>query len=120
MELPITFEEFCSHTINSVWMPQIGDNSLFRKRELINKYDQYAAAIVAIDHFKPEEVVGHVPLFLNKTLSKFLRLPGSYAGCKVIGTKINRGNGVGLEIPIGLTFVGKETATEWLKKHCIA
>ena len=131
MELPITFEEFCSHTINtfsrgyheyiSVWMPQIGDNSLFCKRELVNKYDEYAAAIVAIDHLKQEEVVGHVPLFLSKTLSKFLCLPGSYASCKVIGTKINRGNGVGLELPIGITFVGKETATEWLKKalHCI-
>ena len=62
MELPITLEEFSSHTINtfshgyheymSVWMPQIGDKSLFCKRELRNEYDKYIAAIVAIDHFK--------------------------------------------------------------------
>ena len=39
-----------------------------------------------------------------------------YASCKVTGTKINRGIGVGLETPIEVTFVGKETASEWLKK----
>ena len=39
-----------------------------------------------------------------------------YANCKVTGTRINRGIGVGLEIPIEITFVDKETATEWLKK----
>ena len=62
MGLPISFEESSSHTINtflrgyheymSVWMPQIGDDSLFCRRELSNEYDEYAAAIVTIDHFK--------------------------------------------------------------------
>ena len=83
IELRITLEEFSSHTINtfsrgyheymSVWMPQIGDDSLFCRRELSNEYDEYALAIVAIDHFKREEVAGHVSLFLSKTLNKFLR-----------------------------------------------
>ena len=100
----------------SVWMPQIGDDFLFGRRELSNEYDEYAVAMVAIDHFKPEEVVRHVPLFLSKTLNKFLRLPGSYASRKVTGTRINSGIGVGLEIPTEITFVGKETAIEWLKK----
>ena len=130
MEWPTTLEEFSSHTINifsrgyheymSVWMPQIGYDSLFCRRELSNEYDEYAVAIVAIDHFK-REVVVHMPLFLSKTLNKFLRLPGSYVTCKVTGTRINKGMGVGLEIPIEITFVGKETATECLKKalHCI-
>ena len=93
MELPITLEKFSSHTLNtfsrgyheymSVWMPQIDDNSLCCRRELSNEYDKYAVAIVAIDHFKQEEVVGHVPLFLGKTLNKFLHLLGSYASCTV-------------------------------------
>ena len=100
----------------SVWMSQIGDSSLFCRRELNNEYDEYAAAIVAIYHFKREEVVGHVPLFVSKTLKKFLRLAGSYASCKVTGTRINKGIGVGLEIPIKITFVVKETVTGWLKK----
>ena len=126
MELPITSGEFASHTIKtflrgyheymSVWMPQIGDNSLFCRRELSNEYDEYAVAIVAIDHFKRKEFVGHVPLFLSKTLNKFLRLPGSYVSSKVTRTRKNRGIGAGLEIPIEITFVGKETAPEWLKK----
>ena len=100
-------------------MTQIGDYSLFCRRELSNECDKYATAIVAIDHIKREEVVGHMPFFLRKTLNKFLRLPGSYASCKVTGTRINRGIGVGLEITIEITFVGKEKATEWLKK-CVA
>ena len=62
-----------------------------------------------------------MPLFLSKTLNKFLCLPGSYTSCKVTGTRINRGIGVGMEIAIEITLVGNETATAWLKKalHCI-
>ena len=71
----------------SVWMPQIGDDSLFCRRKLSNKYDEYVIAIVAIDHLKREKVVGHVPLFLSKALNKLLRLPGSYASCTVTGTE---------------------------------
>ena len=93
-----------------------GDDNLFRRRELSNEYEEYALAIVTIDHFKREEVVGHVSLFLSKTLNKFLRLPGSYASCKITGARINRRIAVGLEIPIEITFIGKETATGWLKK----
>ena len=89
---------------------------LFCWRELSNEYDEYAAAIVVIDHFKREKVVGHVPLFLRKTLNKFFRLPGSCASCKATGTRINRGTGAGLERPTEMTFVGKEKATDWLKK----
>ena len=130
MELVITLEEFSSHTINtfsrgyhenmSVWMPQIGGNSLFCRREISNVCDEYALAKVAFDHFKREEVVGHVALFLSKTLNKFIHLPGLYVSCKVIETRINRGIGVGLEIPIEITFVGKKTAPGRLTKHCIA
>ena len=106
LELPITLEEFSSHTINTfsrgyheympVWIPQIGDDSLFCRRKLSNDKDEYAEAIVAIDHFKREIVVGHVVLLLSKTLNKFLCFPGSYASCKVTGTRINRGVGVRL------------------------
>ena len=116
LELPLTLQEFSSYTINTfsrgyheymlVWMPQIGDDSLFCRRERSNEYDEYAVAIVRIDHFK-REVVGHVPIFLSKTLNKFLRLPGSYASCKVTGTRINTGIDVGLEIPIVIAFAGK-------------
>ena len=55
-------------------------------------------------------------LFLSKTLNKFLRLPTSYASCKVAGTRIKRGISVRLEIQIEIIFVGKEAANEWLKK----
>ena len=93
------------------------DDSLFCRRELSNEYDEYSAAIVAIDHFKQKEVVGYVYFFLSKTLNKLLNL----SGFKVTGTTINKGIGVGLEIPTETTFVLKEMATEWLKTalHCI-
>ena len=55
MELPITLEEFSSHTMNtlsrgyheymSVQMPQIGDDFFLCRRELSNEYDEYAVAI---------------------------------------------------------------------------
>ena len=57
-----------------------------------------------------------MPLFLSKTLNKFLHLPGSYASFKVIGTRITREISLRLEIPVEITFVLKETATERLKK----
>ena len=125
MELLITLEEFSSHTINAFSISyhecQIGDDSLFCRRGLSNEYDEYSAAIVAIDHFKQKEVVGYVSFFLSKTLNKLLNLPGLCASFKVTGTGINKGIGVGLEIPIETTFVLKEMATEWLKTalYCI-
>ena len=101
----------------SLWMPQNGDHSLLCRRELSYECHGYAVVIVAIDHFKQEELVGHVTIFLSKTLNKLLRLPGSDASCKVTGTRINRGIGVELEILIDKkSFVEKETVTEWLKK----
>ena len=71
-------------------MPQNGDHSLFCRRELSYECDGYAVVIVVIDHFKQEEIVGHVTIFLSKTLNKFLRLLGSHASCKVTRTRINR------------------------------
>ena len=91
MELPITLEKLISHTTNtfsrvyheyiSVWMPRISDNSLFCRREPRNEYNEHAVAIVAIDHFKQEEVVGHIPLFISKKLNKFL---GTWPDCKPV------------------------------------
>ena len=46
--------------------------------------------IVASNHFKQEEVVGRVPLFLGKIWNKFLRLPRLHASFNVTGTRINR------------------------------
>ena len=53
----------------------------------------------------PKQDIKQVPL-----------LPGTYGSYKVTGTRINRGIGVGLEISIEITFVGKETVTELIKK----
>ena len=93
MELPITLEEFFSHTTNTfshgyheymlVWMPQIGEDSLFCRRELSNENNEYVAAIVAIDHFKREEVLGHVPLFLSKALTSSFACPDSMQVAKL-------------------------------------
>ena len=98
-------------------MPQNGDHSLLYRRELSYECNGYAVFMVAINHFKQEEIVGHVTIFLSKTLNKFLRLPGSHASCKVTGTRKNKGIDVRLEIPIDITFIVKETVTEL---HCIA
>ena len=59
----------------SVSMPQIGADFLFCKRELSNEYDEHAAAINDFDHYKREEVFGHVPLFFSKTLKSSFTFP---------------------------------------------
>ena len=80
----------------SVWMPQIGEDPLLCGRELSNECDEYAVAIVAIDRFKREVVVGHVPLFLSKTLSSFA-CPDRTRAAKLEEQEQTEGIGVGLK-----------------------
>ena len=37
--------------------------------------------------------------------------------CEVIGKRVNRGSGCGLEIPVKYTFLGPNKAIEWIEKR---
>ena len=66
-------------------------------------HDNYAVSIICNSY-----VVGHVPLGLRKTFSDFLSLPASTMLCIVTGKILNRGAGLGLEIPVMYQARGHE------------
>ena len=68
------------------------------------------------DNILQSYVVGHVPLGLSKTFSNFLSLPASTMLCIVTGKRLNRGAGLGLEIPMMYQARGHEKAIQWLEK----
>ena len=55
---------------------------------------QYAAAVL-----KEEEIVGHMPYNLAPAVSQFLKRDVNKGFVQVIGSKINRVAGYGLEVP---------------------
>ena len=80
-------------------------------RETDNPYDNYAVSIT-----RKLYVVAHVPLGLRKTFSNFLSFPVSTMLCIVTGKRLNRGAGLGLEIPVMCQARGHEKALQWLEK----
>ena len=63
-----------------------------------------------------DRVVGHIPLAISKRISLFLTLPGSFLETKVTGKRINRGGGIGLEVPCKYCISGQEKAVDWIKR----
>ena len=118
--LPIVIDKANSFSFNSyargyhaymkIWNPVDGE-VLVCTRETDNPHDNYAVSII-----RNLYVVGHVPLGLSKTLSNFLSLPASTILCIVTGKRVNRGAGLGLEIPVMYQARGHEKAIQWLEK----
>ena len=102
--LPIVIDKANSFSFNSyargyhaymkIWNPVDGE-VLVCTRETDNPQDNYAVSIIRNSY-----VVGHVPLGLSKTFSNFLSLSASTMLCIVTGKRLNRGAGLGLEIPV--------------------
>ena len=64
------------------------------KREPTNVADKNTVEV-----HKEDQVVGHVPFNLAPSISLFLKRDINKAFAKVVGEKVNRGAGYGLEIP---------------------
>jgi len=88
------------HVYFTNWTPTVGE-VLSVKREVLNEYDRFAVAI-----WKDEEVVGHVPKALSKITSFFLKYNGILVFCEVTGRRVNRGVGLGMEVPCIYKFYG--------------
>ena len=93
-----------------IWNPVDGE-VLAYTRETDNPDDNYAVSIIRNSY-----VVDHVLLALSKTFSNFLSLPVSTMLCIVTGKILNRGAGLGLEIPVMYQARGHEKALQWLEK----
>ena len=74
---------------------------LLLTREPDNCEDRCDVAIVYAD-----EVVGHVPYNLVKSVSQFLLRSASKGFVTVTGSKVNRGAGYGLEVPVVYCLYG--------------
>ena len=84
---------FGYHDYMDVWTPTIGE-TLSLHCEPDNPKDTLAVAIMTGE----DVIVGHVPELFNRQFY-FLQRDGHTGCCEVTGEKINRGIGVGLEIP---------------------
>ena len=79
-----------------------------------NEHDKYAVAIAFDDCFL-KNVVGHVPLYWSKLAFKFLQFQNHSIRVAVTGKRVNRGAGLGLEIPVDYFFYGDSRVIAWLK-----
>ena len=53
-----------------------------------------------------KKVVGHVSLYWSKLAFKFLQFQKHIICVAVTGKRVNRGNGIDLEIPVDYIFYG--------------
>lgn len=89
------------HNYKEVWpFPTLGV-MLHLKVEPMNPQDHFAVAMI--------KVVGHIPKHASRAVSFFLKKAGSAGFCKISGSRINRGVGLGLEIPCTYNFYGHQT-----------
>ena len=69
-----------------------------------NEYDKHGVAII-YDSFHFNKVVKHIPLYWSELANKFLKFSNHHIGVVVTGKRINRGIGLGLEIPVDYYFM---------------
>ena len=99
------------HVYKDRWQPTVGDDSLHCEEEEDNKYERHAVAIIYSN-----KVVGHVPLYWSESANKFLKFLNHYPTVAVTGNRVNRGIGLGLEIPVDYFFHGGNRVIQWFKK----
>ena len=89
------------HHVNcSSWTPTIGEELVLR-RQPENEHSEHAVAI-----FKDGDVVRHVPETRSRLISYFLSYDGNVGFCEVTGARLNRGVGLGMEVPCVYKFYG--------------
>ena len=73
-----------------------------------NRHSKYAVVVKNED----DRIVGHVPIELSKLFFEFLSEYGKIEA-ECIGSRINKGRGKGLELPVDFRLVGN---ARYLKK----
>ena len=96
------------HVSMDIWNPVIG--------EILNEVDKHAVAIMCSDSLGKESVVGHIPHNISKFSSMFLTIPSTAIKVEVLGKRVNRGSGYGLEISVKYRYYGQEKLIQWLAK----
>ena len=83
------------HAYKDIFEPVIG-TTLTLQREPENAKDPHAVAFVE----DTGRIVGHIPLALSRIVSSFLKRANHKATAEICGKRINRGSGLGLELPV--------------------
>ena len=96
------------HAYKDIFKPVIG-TMLTLQREPENAKDPHAVAIVE----DTGRIVGHIPLGLLRIVSSFLKRANHKATAEICGERINRGAGLGLEIPLIRFTVEGNIWTDW-------
>ena len=73
--------------------------------------DKYAVAVIRKESWENESIVGHVPENISKC---------TVIEVQVVGKRVNRGAGYGLEITVICHFFGAERLLKWLDKKISA
>ena len=103
------------HVYMDIWTPLVGE-MLKCMHEPSNEVDENAIAIVRTDSLRKESIVGHMPQNISKICMLFLKVPNTSITAEVVGERLNRGGGYGLEIPVMYRFHGPEKLINWLGK----
>ena len=90
------------HAYKDIFEPVIG-TTLTLQREPENAKDPHAVAIVE----DTGRIVGHIPLALSRIVSSFLKRANHKATAEICGRRINRGSGLGLELPVIYKIYGE-------------
>ena len=98
------------HAYKEIFEPKTGQ-VLPLMREPENATDKNAVATT-----EEGRIVGHIPLGLSKFVSRFLRREGHEGVAIICGKRINRGGGLGLEIPVEYKFFGGPSYLDRLDK----
>ena len=77
------------------------------------RWKKNAVAIIRSDSWEKETIAWHIPQNISKAYSMFLKVPNTSIEFQVIGKRLNRGGGYGLEI---YHFYGQEKLVNWLIK----
>ena len=85
------------HAYKDIFEPVIG-TTLTLQPEPENAKDLHAVAIV--ENTCTGRIVGHIPLSLSRIVSSFLKRANHKATAEICGKRINRGSGLGLELPV--------------------
>eukprot|EP00794_Sanderia_malayensis_P012460 gene12463-13748_t len=66
-----------------------------------------------------EPIVGHIPKHLSQLCFKFIE-DGGELNAEVISKRFNAGNGMGVEVPVKLSFVGNKQYLERFRSKMIS
>ena len=97
------------HAYRDKWTPVQGE-ILQLNREPHNSVDNFAVAVI-----KEDAIVGHVPFNLAPIFSYFLQRDFNKASLEIIGDRINRGAGYGVEVPCVYRLYGPKAYVDKIR-----